>query len=189
MHFGHEGENSTGKELTANWTVAAIKPHLKTDDDMSVTSRCESECSSTTRGAHCRAGSQPFPCVNDTDCAGFPSCAGRVMSCVQCASKTCKHAECGIKGAHAGTGQVCVRNFPCTAPAVPPPPPGYSNATVTRVPIMMAGSRSVGCTFPGSDCVYKAFRIPGMVLAGNTLLAFAEDRATGCGDFSGYHDM
>lgn len=35
----------------------------------------------------------------------------------------------------------------------------------------------------------KAFRIPGFVNAGGTLLAFAEGRATGCGDFSGFHDM
>ena len=29
VHFGHEGENSTGKRLTASWVVDAIKPHLK----------------------------------------------------------------------------------------------------------------------------------------------------------------
>lgn len=79
-------------------------------------------------------------------------------------------------------------------PPPSPPPAGYANATVTLVPVMVAGAKAVGCTSPPQApateaCVYKAFRIPGFVNAGGTLLAFAEGRATGCGDFSGYHDM
>jgi sialidase-1 len=59
---------------------------------------------------------------------------------------------------------------------------------------MVAGAKAVGCTSPPQPpateaCVYKAFRIPGFVNAGGTLLAFAEGRATGCADMSGYHDM
>jgi hypothetical protein len=81
-----------------------------------------------------------------------------------------------------------------TPPPPPPPQPGYSNASVTLVSVMQAGAKAVGCTSPPlapatEACVYKAFRIPGFVNAGGTLLAFAEGRATGCGDFSGYHDM
>ena len=61
-------------------------------------------------------------------------------------------------------------------------------ANVTITPVLTAGAKAVGCVTPG-PCVYKAFRIPGFVNAGGTLLAFAEGRATGCGDYSGYHDM
>ena len=57
-----------------------------------------------------------------------------------------------------------------------------SAAQVTLIPVMQAGAVSVGCTQGG--CKYASFRIPGLVSAGNkTLLAFAEGRKFGCGDF------
>eukprot|EP01047_Picozoa_sp_COSAG01_P075028 COSAG01_NODE_12725_length_1693_cov_2.590966_1_plen_470_part_01 len=155
-------------------------------------------CSAPAKGSRCPAGSQPFLCESDMDCAGFGTCGPVApVSCVPCASKACKHAACGVRGAHAGSDQVCVSNVPCHPPPIPPPappPPGYANATVTRVPVMVAGAKAMGCTSPAlppatEACVYKAFRIPGFVNAGGTLLAFAEGRATGCADMSGYHDM
>lgn len=61
-------------------------------------------------------------------------------------------------------------------------------AEVKLVPVMVAGSTSVGCTQGG--CKYAAFRIPGLVAAGNnTLIAAAEGRKFGCGDFGGQHDL
>ena len=66
-------------------------------------------------------------------------------------------------------------------------------APVQRVRVMGAGSEAIGCTQGG--CKYAAFRIPGLVAAGNnTLLAFAEGRKFSCGDFGrgkgkGQHDM
>eukprot|EP01051_Picozoa_sp_SAG22_P014283 SAG22_NODE_1709_length_3761_cov_9.920535_1_plen_573_part_00 len=60
--------------------------------------------------------------------------------------------------------------------------PSSSGAKVTLVPVMSAGATSVGCTQGG--CKYAAFRIPGLVSVGNrTLIAFAEGRKFGCGDF------
>jgi hypothetical protein len=58
------------------------------------------------------------------------------------------------------------------------------------VDVMQGGESSSDCSEP--PCTYKAFRIPGLVAVGNdTLLAFAEGRKSGCGDFAaGYgHDM
>ena len=71
---------------------------------------------------------------------------------------------------------------------------GSANATVTLVPVLEAAATSFGCTSPPGKggpgkCKYAAFRIPGFVNSGGTLQVFAEGRATGCGDFSGYHDM
>jgi hypothetical protein len=63
-------------------------------------------------------------------------------------------------------------------------------ADVTIVDVMRGGESSSDCSQP--PCTYKAFRIPGLVAVGNnTLLAFAEGRKSGCGDFAaGYgHDM
>ena len=71
-------------------------------------------------------------------------------------------------------------------------------ADVKLVPVMEAGATSTGCTQGG--CKYAAFRIPGLVNAGNnTMIAFAEGRKFGCGDFGpppppgkhgwGQHDM
>lgn len=83
---------------------------------------------------------------------------------------------------------------PAPRPLPPPPPPhGYADANVTLIPVLEAGAKAVGCKSPpqggAAPCTYAAFRIPGFVNAGGVLLAFAEGRATGCGDFSGYHDM
>ena len=70
---------------------------------------------------------------------------------------------------------------------------GCHAAKVTLVEVMGAGSEAVGCTQGG--CKYTAFRIPGLVAAGNnTLIAFAEGRKFSCGDFGsgkgkGQHDM
>ena len=71
-------------------------------------------------------------------------------------------------------------------------------ADVKLVPVMEAGATSTGCSQGG--CKYAAFRIPGLVNAGNnTMIAFAEGRKFGCGDFGpppppgkhgwGQHDM
>lgn len=61
-------------------------------------------------------------------------------------------------------------------------------AEVKLVDVMTAGESSVDCKNP--PCKYAAFRIPGLVDAGgNTLLAFAEGRKFGCGDFDGQHDL
>ena len=72
-------------------------------------------------------------------------------------------------------------------------------APVKLVDVMVPGASSTDCSEP--PCVYKAFRIPGFANAGNgTLLAFAEGRKFGCGDFGpppppgkkatgGQHDM
>ena len=63
------------------------------------------------------------------------------------------------------------------------PPPSAGAPVVRLVPVMQSGAEAVGCTSGGS-CAYSAFRIPGLVNAGNnTLLAFAEGRKYGCGDF------
>ena len=70
---------------------------------------------------------------------------------------------------------------------------GAAAAPVKLVSVMEAGAEAVGCTQGG--CKYTAFRIPGLVAAGNnTLLAFAEGRKFSCGDFGhgkgkGQHDM
>lgn len=54
--------------------------------------------------------------------------------------------------------------------------------------VMPAGAASIDCRTP--PCKYAAFRIPGLVaLPPHTLLAFAEGRKFGCGDFQGQHDM
>ena len=61
-------------------------------------------------------------------------------------------------------------------------------APVRLVSVMQSGSEAVGCT-SGAGCTYSAFRIPGLVNAGeNTLLAFAEGRKFGCGDFGPFPD-
>jgi hypothetical protein len=73
-----------------------------------------------------------------------------------------------------------------------------SGAIVKLVPVMQQGDTAVGCTQGG--CKYAAFRIPGFANVGNnTLIAFAEGRKFGCGDFGpppppgkhgwGQHDM
>ena len=60
---------------------------------------------------------------------------------------------------------------------------------VRRVPVMTAGASAVGCLSPG-PCKYAAFRIPGLINTVNeTLIAVAEGRKTGCGDFAGAHDL
>ena len=70
---------------------------------------------------------------------------------------------------------------------------GAAAAPVKLVSVMEAGAEAAGCTQGG--CKYTAFRIPGLVAAGNnTLLAFAEGRKFSCGDFGrgkgkGQHDM
>lgn len=61
-------------------------------------------------------------------------------------------------------------------------------ANVTLVDVMTAGETSLNCT--EKPCTYAAFRIPGLVAftgksGEDTLLAFAEGRKTGCGDFDG----
>eukprot|EP01052_Picozoa_sp_SAG31_P031039 SAG31_NODE_3248_length_4493_cov_1.923760_1_plen_565_part_00 len=61
--------------------------------------------------------------------------------------------------------------------------------TVRRVPVMTAGASAVGCQSPG-PCKYAAFRIPGLINTRNgTLVAVAEGRKFGCGDFDGQHDL
>eukprot|EP00038_Savillea_parva_P014906 m.12358 g.12358 ORF g.12358 m.12358 type:complete len:569 (-) comp2940_c1_seq1:138-1844(-) len=65
-------------------------------------------------------------------------------------------------------------------------------ANVTLVDVMVAGETSLNCTEP--PCKYAAFRIPGLVAfegkgGEDVLLAFAEGRKTGCGDFAGQHDL
>ena len=59
---------------------------------------------------------------------------------------------------------------------------------VRRIPVMTAGATATGCLSPG-PCKYAAFRIPGLINANNTLIAVAEGRKTGCGDFAGQHDL
>ena len=55
-------------------------------------------------------------------------------------------------------------------------------AKVFKSTVMTEGDTAVGCLQEG--CTYAAFRIPGLVDLGNgTLLAFAEGRKWGCGDF------
>eukprot|EP01043_Picozoa_sp_COSAG02_P023152 COSAG02_NODE_1228_length_13776_cov_5.546864_7_plen_306_part_00 len=89
----------------------------------------------------------------------------------------------------------CMGKAPPKPLPVPPPPPphGYAHANVTLIPVLEAGAKAVGCKSPpegkAAPCTYAAFRIPGFINAGGVLLAFAEGRATGCGDFAGYHDM
>ena len=63
--------------------------------------------------------------------------------------------------------------------------PTANSAPVRLVPVMETGAETVGCTSGGGPpCRYSAFRIPGLVNAGNnTLIAFAEGRKYGCGDF------
>lgn len=57
-------------------------------------------------------------------------------------------------------------------------------AKVFKSTVMTEGDTAVGCLQEG--CTYAAFRIPGLVDLGNgTLLAFAEGRKWGCGDFGG----
>ena len=61
-------------------------------------------------------------------------------------------------------------------------------ANVTLVDVMVAGETSLNCT--ETPCKYAAFRIPGLVAfegkgGEDVLLAFAEGRKTGCGDFAG----
>jgi hypothetical protein len=67
-------------------------------------------------------------------------------------------------------------------------------AKVELVDVMVAGESSVGCLV--LPCKYVGFRIPGLIACGNqTLLAFAEGRKFGCGDFGshqpngGQHDL
>jgi hypothetical protein len=65
---------------------------------------------------------------------------------------------------------------------------GVAAANVTLVDVMTAGESSLNCT--EKPCTYAAFRIPGLVAftgksGEDTLLAFAEGRKTGCGDFDG----
>jgi hypothetical protein len=43
--------------------------------------------------------------------------------------------------------RACTGHAPPTPPP-PPPPPGYANATVTIVPVMVAGAKAIGCTSP-----------------------------------------
>jgi hypothetical protein len=65
---------------------------------------------------------------------------------------------------------------------------GRGRTGVTLIDVMPAGLASVDCSEP--PCVYHAFRIPGLVAAPpHSLLAFAEGRKTGCGDFDGQHDL
>jgi sialidase-1 len=54
--------------------------------------------------------------------------------------------------------------------SVPPP--------VSSVPVFTQGEDG-----------YAAFRIPGLLAVNNTVLAFAEGRKFGCGDFDGQHDI
>ena len=63
--------------------------------------------------------------------------------------------------------------------------PTANSAPVRLVPVMESRAETVGCTSGGGPpCRYSAFRIPGLVNAGNnTLIAFAEGRKYGCGDF------
>jgi sialidase-1 len=63
-------------------------------------------------------------------------------------------------------------------------------APVRLVPVMKSGAEAVGCSKKaGGSCTYVAFRIPGLVNAGNnTLIAFAEGRKYGCGDFGPFPD-
>lgn len=65
-------------------------------------------------------------------------------------------------------------------------------AKVILVDVMSPGDTSVNCT--ESPCKYAAFRIPGLLVAptkdgGEVMIAVAEGRKTGCGDFSGVHDL
>jgi hypothetical protein len=60
---------------------------------------------------------------------------------------------------------------------------------VRRVPVMTAGATATGCKSAG-PCKYAAFRIPGFINTRNgTLIAVAEGRKFGCGDFDGQHDL
>ena len=59
---------------------------------------------------------------------------------------------------------------------------------VRRIPVMTAGATAYGCRSPG-PCKYAAFRIPGFINMNGTLLAVAEGRKFGCGDFDGQHDL
>ena len=71
-----------------------------------------------------------------------------------------------------------------------------NGAAVDLIDVMLAGASSTGCK-EGPPCKYEAFRIPGLIACGNgTLLAFAEGRKFGCGDFGshthkngGQHDL
>jgi sialidase-1 len=45
------------------------------------------------------------------------------------------------------------------------------------------------CIFSPNESGYQAFRIPGFVAINETVLAFAEGRKYGCGDFAGQHDV
>ena len=54
---------------------------------------------------------------------------------------------------------------------------------------MTAGATAIGCKSPG-PCKFAAFRIPGLINTRNgTLVAVAEGRKFGCGDFEGQHDL
>ena len=59
---------------------------------------------------------------------------------------------------------------------------------IRRIPVMSAGATAFGCRSPG-PCKYAAFRIPGFVNMNGSLLAVAEGRKFGCGDFDGQHDL
>ena len=65
---------------------------------------------------------------------------------------------------------------------------GRTATGVTLIDVMKPGLASADCSEP--PCLYHAFRIPGLVaVPPHSLLAFAEGRKTGCGDFDGQHDL
>eukprot|EP00051_Salpingoeca_urceolata_P007499 m.98171 g.98171 ORF g.98171 m.98171 type:complete len:400 (+) comp15262_c1_seq2:14-1213(+) len=51
------------------------------------------------------------------------------------------------------------------------------------------GALDVVDVFTDGEQGYKAFRIPGLLAVNGTLLAFAEGRKYGCGDFDGQHNI
>ena len=88
---------------------------------------------------------------------------------------------------------------PKPPPAPPPPPPPPPPPGVSTGDVFVNGMISIGCTSNFANhsipCQYMGFRIPGLVNANGSLLAFCEGRKYGSGDFGpggagmGQHDL